>query len=205
MEKRLTTQQLTQIVGEVERLANREQEELDRSEVEKILLELNLPPELLDDAMIQISRKEALVQQRQRNIGIGIASIAALLMVGLGTSLFFQNKAQILNKVSVSRDRLTLLQDQGENLKVVSRGIEVAYRVTLSDTPIGEKLPLQCDWLDPAGKVAHSSGYSTRSITTPVWNTQCRYQIPLEAPTGDWQVKIKTGDRLLKQAPFTVN
>jgi hypothetical protein len=37
MEQRLTTQQLNQIVGEVERLANRQQDELNRSEVEKIL------------------------------------------------------------------------------------------------------------------------------------------------------------------------
>jgi hypothetical protein len=204
MEKRLTTQQLTQIVGEVERLANRNQEELDRSEVEKILLELNLPPELLDDAMIQISRKEALVQQQQRNKKIAIGGIAAVLIAIAGTSLFFQNKAQTVAKVSVSRDRITLLLDQGENLKVVSKGTEIAYRVTLSDAPLGERLPLQCNWLDPAGKVAHSSSYGTRSITTPVWSTQCRYQLPLEAATGTWQVQIKTGDRLLKQAPFDV-
>ena len=42
MEQRLTTQQLNQIVGEVGRLANRQQEELDRSEVQKILQELNI-------------------------------------------------------------------------------------------------------------------------------------------------------------------
>jgi hypothetical protein len=205
MEKRLTTQQLTQVVGEVERLANRNQEELDRTEVQKILLELNLPPELLDDAMIQISRKEALVQQRQRNIKTAIASVAALVIAGVGTSLFLQNKAQTVAKVNVSRDRLTLIQDQGENLKVVSKGTEVAYRVTLGDAPVGDKLALHCNWLDPTGKTLHSSRFETKNITTPIWNTQCRYQLPLDAPTGAWQVQLKTGDRLLKQAPFDVN
>jgi hypothetical protein len=204
MEKRLTTQQLTQVVGEVERLANREQEELDRSEVQKILLELNLPPELLDDAMIQISRKEALVQQRQDRIRMIIASLLALAITGVGLMLFVQNKAQTINKIGASSDRITSMSDQGQNLKVVNKGNELSYQVTLSDAPVGEKLVLNCNWLDPTGQVAHSNRFETKNITTPVWNTQCRYRLPLDATNGAWQVQIKAGDRLIKQAPFDV-
>jgi hypothetical protein len=204
MEKRLTTQQLTQVVGEVERLANREQEELDRSEVQKILLELNLPPELLDDAMIQISRKEALVQQRQRTIKMAIAGAVVGSLLVIGALLFLQNKSQTISKVSASRDRITLTPDQGQNLKIVNKGNELSYQVTLSDAPVGDKLALNCNWLDPTGRVAHSNRFETKNITTPVWNTQCRYQLPLDAPNGAWQVQIKTGDRLIKQAPFDV-
>ncbi len=204
MEKRLTTQQLTQVVGEVERLANREQDELDRSEVQKILLELNLPPELLDDAMIQISRKEALVKQRQYRIGVLVASLLALAMTGVGLMLFVQNKAQTISKISASSDRIALTPDQGENLKVVNKGNNLAYLVTLNEAPVGEKLALNCTWLDPAGQVAHSNRFETKNITTPVWNTQCRYQLPANAASGSWQVQIKTGDRLIKQAPFDV-
>jgi hypothetical protein len=205
MEKRLTTQQLTQVVGEVERLANRHQEELDRTEVQKILLELHLPPELLDDAMIQISRKEALVKQRQRTIQMAIAGAVVGSMLVVGSLLFFQNKAQTISKVGVSSDRITLVQDQGENLKVVNKGNEIAYRVTLSNAPVGAKLDLNCNWLNPTGQVSHSSRFETKNITTPTWNTQCRYQLPVDAATGAWQVQLKTGERLLKQAPFDVN
>jgi hypothetical protein len=205
MEKRLTTQQLTQVVGEVERLANRHQEELDRTEVQKILLELHLPPELLDDAMIQISRKEALVKQRQRTIQMAIAGAVVGSMLVVGSLLFFQNKAQTISKVGVSSDRITLVQDQGENLKVVNKGNEIAYRVTLSNAPVGAKLDLKCNWLNPTGQVSHSSRFETKNITTPTWNTQCRYQLPVDAATGAWQVQLKTGERLLKQAPFDVN
>jgi hypothetical protein len=205
MEKRLTTQQLTQVVGEVERLANRHQEELDRTEVQKILLELHLPPELLDDAMIQISRKEALVKQRQRTIQMAIAGAVVGSMLVVGSLLFFQNKAQTISKVGVSSDRITLVQDQGENLKVVNKGNEIAYRVTLSNAPVGAKLDLSCNWLNPTGQVSHSSRFETKNITTPTWNTQCRYQLPVDAATGAWQVQLKTGERLLKQAPFDVN
>ncbi len=204
MEKRLTNQQLTQIVGEVERLANRDQEELERSEVQKILLELNLPPELLDDAMIQISRKEALAKQRQRTIGMAIAGAVVGCMIVVGSLLFLQNKSQTLSKVSASSDRLTLGTDQATDLRVVSKGSELTYRVTLNEAPVGEQLALNCDWRDPNGKIAHSNSFETKNITTPVWNTQCRYQLPNNAPGGAWQVQIKTGERLIKQAPFDV-
>ncbi len=204
MEKRLTTQQLTQIVGEVERLANREQDELDKSEVQKILIELNLPPELLDDAMIQISRQEALVKQRQRTIRMAIAGAVVGSLLVIAPLLWLQNKSQTISKVRASSDRITLTPDQGANLKVVNKGNNLAYLVTLNDAPVGEKLALNCNWLDPAGQIAHSNRFETKNITTPVWNTQCRYQLPLDAANGAWQVQIKTGDRLIKQAPFDV-
>jgi hypothetical protein len=205
MEQRLTTQQLDRIVGEVGRLANRQQDELDRSEVQKILAELNLPPELLDEAIIQVQRKEALARQQKRNLGIAIASITALVMLVAGTNLFFQNKATTISKINVSQDRITLVQDGGENLNPVKKGSEIVYRVTLNDAPIGEKLNITCNWLDSAGKIARTNRYETKNITTPVWNTACRYQMPLNASTGAWKVQILVGDRLLKQAPFEVN
>jgi hypothetical protein len=205
MEQRLTTQQLDSIVGEVGRLANRQQAELNRSQVEEILQELNLPPELLDEAMIQVQRKEALAREQKRNTGIAIASITALVILVAGTSLFFQNKAATIAKINVSQDRITLVQDGGENLNPVNKGSEIVYRVTLNDAPIGDKLNLTCNWLDAAGKIAHTNRYETKNITTPVWNTACRYQIPSGASTGAWKVQILVGDRLLKQAPFMVN
>jgi hypothetical protein len=204
MERRLTAQQLELIVGEVERLANRQQDELDRSAVENILQELNLPPELLDEAMIQVQRKEALAKQRKRNIGIAIGGVTALVMLIAGTSLFFQNQASKIAKISVSQDRISFVRDGGENLNPVAKGAEIVYRVTLNDAPIGEKLNLTCNWLDAAGKIAHTNRYETKSITTPVWNTACRYQIPLDAATGAWKVEIRAGDRSLKQMPFEV-
>jgi hypothetical protein len=204
MERRLTTQQLELIVGEVGRLADRQQAELDRSEVEKILQELNLPPELLDDAMVQVQRKEALAQQQQRNRGIAIASIAALVAIVIGTGLFFQNRSATTAKINVSQDRITLAQDGGENLNPVAKGSEIVYRVTLNEAPVGEKLNLTCNWIDPAGQIVRTNRYETKNITTPVWNTACRYQMPIAAPTGAWKVQILAGDRLLKQAPFEV-
>ena len=211
MEQRLTTQQLELIVGEVGRLANRQAEELDRSEVEKILEELNLPPDLLDEAMIQVQRKEALVKQKQRTIGMAIASVTAVVIILAGASLYSQTKDSSLAKVTASQDRITLVEN-GEDVQVVDRGSELAYRVTLSDAPVGGKLNLTCNWLDSMNKIVHTNRFETKDITTPVWNTQCRYKVPTSAAVGNWKVQIFLGDRFsfrdaprtLEQATFTI-
>jgi hypothetical protein len=203
MEQRLTTQQLEQIVGEVGRLAHRQQAELDRTQVQDILQELNLPPELLDEAMIQVQRKEALAREHKRNTGIAIAGITAVAIMIAGASLFFQNQTAKLSKITASQDRVSLVKN-GENSTTIGKGSDVFYRVTLNDAPIDEKLNLSCNWLNPQGKITHTNRYDTKNITTAVWNTQCRYQIPNSAATGAWKVQIFVGDRLLKQAPFEV-
>jgi hypothetical protein len=205
MEQRLTTQQLERIVGEVGRLADRQQAELDRSEVQKILEELNLPPELLDEAIIQVQRKEALARQQQLTKRVILASIITVAIIVVGTSLFWQNRSVSIAKVNASQDRITLATDNSANLQAVRTGSDLVYRTTLNNAPVGEKLNITCNWLDPAGKIAHINRYETKNITTPIWNTQCRYQLPISATNGRWQVEIRLGDRVLQQAPFDVN
>jgi len=60
MNTKLTDEQLGELVAEVERLSDRRQGELDRKQVEDILQELNLPTDLLDEALVQLRRREAL-------------------------------------------------------------------------------------------------------------------------------------------------
>jgi hypothetical protein len=203
MEQRLTTQQLEQIVGEVGRLAHRQQAELERTQVQEILQELNLPPELLDEAMIQVQRKEALARERKRNTGIAIAGITAVAIIFVGTSLFFQNQTAKLAKITASQDRITLVQS-GETSTKINQGSEISYQVTLKDAPINERLNLTCNWLNPQGQITHTNRYNTKNITTSIWNTQCRYQLPTDAATGAWKVQILAGDQLLKQSDFEV-
>ena len=79
MNNKLTQDQLAQVVAEVERLSQRREAELNREEVNQILQELSLPPDLLDDALVQVERRQALEVQQKRNRWIGI-SIAAVLV-----------------------------------------------------------------------------------------------------------------------------
>ena len=54
MEKRLTDTQLQRLVAEVQRLSDRHRAELDIQEVKDILQQIDLSPEFLDDAMVQL-------------------------------------------------------------------------------------------------------------------------------------------------------
>ena len=206
MENRLTQTQLTQIVAEVQRLSNLREAELNSAEVTQILQELGLPPELLDEALIQLQRREALAQQQRRNrwIAGGVAAVAvgAIAITGF----YIQQSRQALDRISVQQNRITSVQDDAGNLTVVSRqnNPEIFYRTTLKDAPIGKKLSISCDWIDPSGQVVKQNSYQTREIDKSIWNTQCRYKIGTAATPGKWQVKMFVENRAIGSTSFQV-
>jgi hypothetical protein len=206
MENRLTQTQLEQIVAEVGRLSNVREAELSSEEVTQVLQELGLPPELLNEALIQLQRREALAQQQRRNRwiagGLAAAAVGAIAITGF---YIYQNR-QAIDRVSIQQNRITSVQDDGGNLTVISRqnNPEIFYRVTLKDAPIGKKLSLSCDWIDPSGQIVKQNRYQTREIDKPIWNTQCRYQIGTAATTGNWQVKMFLENRAIGSASFQV-
>lgn len=206
MKQRLTQVQLKQVVAEVQRLSERQQAELDAEQVRDILQELNLPPELLEEAVLQLYRREALVEQQRRNRWIVGSVIGSIVLLLLGVTLLTQPQQQMLARVMADRDRLTLAQDDGGDLSAVLRQAsdEVFYRVTLSDAPVGQKLSLSCNWIDPSGQIVHQNRYQTKEITTSVWNTVCRHTIGSAAPVGTWKVQMLLGDRRLSDATFVV-
>jgi hypothetical protein len=206
MEQRLTQVQLDRVIAEVHQLSQRQQAELDAEQVRDILRELNLPPEFLEEAVVQLHRREALAARQRRNRWIvgGVIGLSVLLL--LGGMLFTKNQQQMLVRITAQRDRITLAQDNGGNLKTVSRkaSSEVFYRVTLSNAPVGQKLSLSCSWMDPEGQIVHQNRYQTEEIMTPVWNTVCRHTIGSAASVGMWRVQMFLGDRLLGDTAFAV-
>ncbi|MBR8827917.1 MAG: DUF3859 domain-containing protein [Gomphosphaeria aponina SAG 52.96 = DSM 107014] len=206
MKEPIKQEQLTQIVAEVEQLAKLRENQLSRSLVEEILAELNLPNDLLDEAMIQLRRREALTREKRRNWLIGAAVGAVLIVAIASTILTIQNKKSALANISVYQSLVTLNQDSGQNLTVINRqeNPEVYYRVTLQAAPLGEKLALQCNWLDPNGNIAHQNSYQTKRIEREVWQTYCRYQLGNANIPGEWKVQMLLGDKLLSSSSFTV-
>jgi hypothetical protein len=204
MEQRLTEAQLQQVVGEVQRLTQRHEAELDTAQVREILQELNLSPEFLPDALIQLHRREALKIQQQRNRKIAIGAGIAILIILVGGMLLTQTQQQTLTKITATRDRITLAQDNGGNLNTISRQTagEIAYRITLTNAPVGEQLSLSCKWIDPSGQIVHQNTYRTKTIATSTWNTICRHTIGTAAPIGTWKVQAFVGDRPLSDANF---
>lgn len=206
MEQRLTQAQLEQLIAEVQQLEQRHEAELETEQVREILRELNLAPEFLEEAMVQMRRRKALAaQQRQRRLLIGgvVGAIAFLL---IAWTLFTHNQQQTLARVIAQSDRITLAQDDGGNLTKISRQADrqIFYRVTLSNAPVGQKLSLSCNWIDPSGKIVYQNRYQTQEITTPIWNTFCRHNLNSASPSGTWKVQAFLGNRLLSDATFNV-
>jgi hypothetical protein len=206
MEQRLTDVQLEKVVAEVQRLSQRQQAELAPEQVREILQELNLPPELLEEAMVQLDRREALAVQQKRDRWIIGGFVGLIFLSVIGFLVFTQNQQQMTARVTAQRDRVTLNQDNGGNLNTIRRqnGGEIFYRITLSDAPVGQRLSLSCNWIDPSGQIVHQNRYQTKEITTPIWNTFCRHQLGSEMPVGTWKVEAFLGDRRLSDATFEV-
>lgn len=205
MNQSLNQEQLNQIIAEVQTLQLRQEAELDHQQVREILQDLNLPPELLDEALIQIRRKQALQVQERRHKLIGLG-VAAAVIIAIGLTVFFhQQKSYLLANVSAQQDKITL-KSNNENIKNISRqaNSELVYRVTLKDAPIGQKLNLSCDWIDPNGQVVKQNNYQTSEIKTSVWDTFCRYAINPTTPVGNWQVQMFLEGRKISEATFVV-
>ncbi len=60
MKNTLTQEELNQIIREVQSLELRQESEFDREQIQEILRELNLPPELLDQALIGLHNRQRL-------------------------------------------------------------------------------------------------------------------------------------------------
>jgi hypothetical protein len=203
---KLTEEQLQKIVGEIGRLSNEKQGELEREQVEDILRELNLPVELLDEAVIQVKRREVLAIEQRRNRLI-MGGIIGVLILGFGgLFMMVNNDRQVLDKVIGQQDQLTLVSYPEKRLSVVNRNQmgELVYQVQLKDAPVGKTLNLSCDWINPQGAIVHQNRYETKEVKTPIWNTQCKYKSQGNVAVGNWEVKMKLGDRLLSNENFTV-
>lgn len=206
MNQRLTTEQLTQIVAEVGNLQTRKEAEIEPEQVKQILQELGLPPDLLDEALVQVQRRQVLKVQQKRNRTIAIGVIAAIAIAIIGTLFTIQQHNSTLERVSTQRNRITLTQDDGSELRNISRqnSPEVFYRVTLKNTPVGQKLDLTCNWIDPNGQIVKQNRYQTREIDKSIWDTQCRYIIGSASTPGKWKAQIFLQGRQLSETEFEV-
>ncbi|MFN6562590.1 MAG: DUF3859 domain-containing protein [Nostoc sp. ChiSLP01] len=207
MTQRLTQEELAQIVTEVESLQTRREAELDQQQVKEILQEMNLPPELLDEAVVQLNRRQALSAQQSQNRWITSGVVALLAVVSASTIFVIQQHNSALARVSAQQDRISLPQNNRGNLNIISRQTnpEVFYRVTLKDAPLGKKLALSCNWIGPNGQIVKQNSYQTREINTSVWNTQCRHTINSAATVGKWQVQMFLEGRQISDETFQVN
>lgn len=208
-EERLTQAEFTKLVGEVERLSQLRDQEIDREQMEEILQELKLPTDLVDEAMAQLRRREALAVEKKRNNLITMGVVSGFVIVIATTFFWFKIQRQALNNIYVNlgQSKLTLQTNNGnEILNVIDskKNLEVFYRVILQDAPIGKKLSLGCNWINPNGEISHQNSYQTKEINREVWTTSCKYKFNPSLPMGNWQVEMYLGDRSLSKTEFIV-
>lgn len=204
MNERLNQEQLNQIIAEVQALQIRQESELDQEQIQQILQELNLPPELLDEALIQLRRRQALAVQQRRNKFIAAGVVGAVIIAIGGMVFFNQQQQSLLANVSAQQDKITLADKRG--LESISRqqNPRLFYRVTLKDAPIGKRLSMSCNWINPSGEIVKQNKYQTRAVKTSIWNTFCRYKINTDAPVGNWQVQMFLQSRKISDEKFVV-
>ncbi|HZS06200.1 MAG TPA: DUF3859 domain-containing protein [Blastocatellia bacterium] len=207
--ERLRNEQVAQVVAEVTRLAQRREDlqldSLERSQVEQILQELNLPPDLIDDALVQLRRKEALARERRRKKWIIAAATVALLALLTTAFWWTSHRNAIFARITGDQGRITGRVDSGSNMSTVTRnGEEVNYHVTLRDVPLNERLSLDCKWTSPSGQVFKQNHWETQLTNQTVWPTFCKCQIGAAAEKGTWKVEMSLGGRVLSSTTFQV-
>jgi hypothetical protein len=206
MKSQLSEKQWNQVVAEVTRLAQeRDDDQSRRAITEQVLQELQLPTDLIDDALRQVQYREALAKQRRQRIWLSVAGAVLTLVMIASLWIWSSNRTDSFARINADIGRVTRTVDNGNTLQTVSPdGQDVFYRVTLREVPLGEQLNLSCNWIDPTGKVFHQSRWETRDTNKAIWETQCRCRIGTEAPKGTWKVEMKLGDRTINSTDFKV-
>ncbi|MEL6462830.1 MAG: DUF3859 domain-containing protein [Cyanobacteria bacterium J06621_15] len=209
MQQRLTPKQVSQIVAEVERLSQRRQSEIEVDELQQILRELNLPDDLLDEAVMQVYRKQALDNQKRRNRWI-IGGVVAVVIGAIAAAFFMQKQQQqqqqALARINVYDSRVGFERNDSASLEEIDRQKkpEVFYNVTLQDAPLGKQVELGCNWVDPDREIAHQNSWKTKTISKEVWNTHCRYTFNKNLPPGNWIVQMTLDDEVITSNKFVV-
>jgi hypothetical protein len=132
------------------------------------------------------------------------AALGALVAVGLlGTGWYVMQRRKADERIKSAGAQLTL-DEKGPAATEARRGAHLWYRVQLDDVPIGRAEALECDWVDPAGRVAHHNAWTTLPIDHAPWPTHCQWTLPATAAAGGWTVRMRLGPRELSTTAFQV-
>jgi len=201
---RIDPKELQGVIAEIQKISQAREGTLTFDQAREILRELNLPDELLEEALVQVKRQEAAKEQSRMNFMV-TAGILLVLFVGIGGNIWWQqHQAEKLAQVEVQASNVALGANPDQPVTTLSRPSEVVYQVTLKNAPIGQRLNMACDWLSPSGEVVHQNRYQTKEITKSVWKTRCKHQIDGSAPAGNWQVTMYLDSRAIARNSFVV-
>lgn len=190
-------ERLPEVVAEVDRLAQRDRDVLDPKEARAILAEVGLPPELLEEAQLELRRRDEEKARRRRLLGIGLA--AALVIAGGATAWVVSTRGRDAALAQTTGARSTLVDERtpGKDVSSARRAETPTLRleVELARAPRGAEIALACNWTGPGGTVQHQNTWKTKPVDRDPWPTHCRFTVPSNAETGQWRVKMTQDGR----------
>lgn len=199
----LTQTQLDQIVAEIDRL--QDDAELNDHQIKEILQQLDLPHELLEDAIAQIHKRRLSLQKQQRQKIV--LSTIAIMIAGLTATIavVYQKQQNRIARIAALQDIVTL-ESSAKPVKQFDRtkDNQMLYRVTLKNAPINDRVTVGCQWTDSTGQIVHRSRYQTESISRSPWVVSCAAPLTSQSQTGTWNVKISVEERSMSNHTFAV-
>jgi len=139
---KINTEDLKLIISEIERSSSFKESHIDYQQLTEIITELNLPIELLDAAIVAVERNKKLAQKRKKLMLIYTA-ISVLVVAGISyPTISLQKYQQALAKMMAIDSRITLEEDNKQNLEIINRenSPRLHFRVTFKDTPVSKPL-----------------------------------------------------------------
>jgi len=202
----LSEKELIRLVEEVSKLDLERKQMLDKSQVSQILKEMDLSDDLLDEAMVRLDEKRA-VEKKKRIVFSVTAAVAAVAIIALSSTLWMSsNYAGQLAKVTAADTRITTEVQSSADLSVVTAGNGTIFaQVTLHDVPLGTRLPMRVEWIDPSGTVFRENTWQTKPTDKQTWQTHAKVDLPTSVAKGDWVAKFLLGDRIVATKTFVVN
>ena len=130
---------------------------------------------------------------------------AGLLLL-VGGYQVFGRRGEQFSQMSAMEAHVTQLGAAGAPVTEIDRGEapEVYYQVVLRDVPLGGRLLLSCEWVDPSSHVARQNRYRTNVIYKSTWPTHCREHFGPASPAGEWHVRLLLGPRVLSDSSFVL-
>lgn len=204
-EHKIAERDMLRLVEEVSKLDSERQQMLDKSQVAKILDDLNLPSDLLNEALERLEYKKAR-ERRQKAFKLN-STVVAIAAVAIGIAYGYINATQVhqYDKISASDARITISADSAEALASVKPGGTIFVHTVLHNVPVHKQLPLHAKWFTPDGNLFHENDWQTRDTTSSTWDTHAKVVIPDGAPSGKWMVQISVAGREVISKIFNVD
>jgi hypothetical protein len=196
--------ELPEIVEEAARLAEEDASRVDAPEARRILEELDLPADRLEEARLAVALRRATARVRVRRRLAFAAGCALAALTAGAVALHHHAHEQAALAMTVTESSLTSHGSPITSPLSRAAAPEVVLNAVLAHAPRDEAADLTCDWTAPSGQLEHQSHWQTRPIDRDVWPTHCKHSFGATDTPGRWAVVMRQGGHELTRGNFSL-